>query len=652
LGTVNAESKTPATPGGLGERRDPAPLFDRMAYLAAVVDASSDAIISKSLDGTITSWNASAERIFGFTAEEMIGENIRRLIPAELQEEEDEIIAKLRAGEFIDHFETIRVTKDGRRLELSLSISPIRDDGGEVVGAAKIARDITARKLADEQLAATTAKFETVFNQSGIFAGILDPDGTLREVNTLALDFCGYDREQVLGRPFWQTPWWRGSEEVQERIRLATEQARSGEVVRETLPYWLANGSRRVVDFAVHPIRDESGAVRFLHPTGLDITERTRAEEALRAREAEEREIALALQRSLLPTRIEMPARVAYSARYEAGSEMLEVGGDWYDAFLLPDGRVAVTVGDVVGHGVAAAAAMGQLRTALAALGEYASSPGELLARLDRFLDRTSSTDFATVCYAVLDPETGRLDYASAGHPPMILVSAGGDVRRLDDAQSPPLYGDYGRSRKAAETVLEPGSTLVLYSDGLIEKRGEHIEDGLRRLERAAGALSNVPVEQVCDLLVLDLGVAAHRGDDVAVLAVRLLPSALRTFRRLMPARPEELRELRAAMRTWLTEDGTTEQTVNALLLAVGEACANAIEHAYAGRQAGDVSIEMVEGEGRVLDVTVQDFGRFRTPRSSSPDRGRGSAIMQELTTGFRRDSTPAGTTVRFRVPM
>jgi PAS domain S-box-containing protein len=395
---------------------------ERLAYLAAVVDTSSDAILSKALDGTITSWNASAQRIFGFTAEEMIGQNIRRLIPAELQSEEDEILANLRAGRFIDHFETERMTKDGRRLHVSLSISPIRNSAGEVVGAAKIARDITARKLADELLAAATAKFESVFNQSGIFAGITDPEGVLREVNDLALDQCGYAREDVLDRPFWATPWWRGSGEVQTHIRLAAEHAAAGEVFRAKLPYWTADGSERIVDFAMHPIRDELGRVRFLHPTGVDITEQTRAEEALRAREAEEREIAVGLQRALLPDRLVMPAGVSCAARYDAGSDVLEVGGDWYDAFTLADGRVALTVGDVVGHGLPAAAAMGQLRTAVAALAEYASSPGELLARLDAFLARTRTTDFATVCFGVLDPETGVLEYASAGHPPMLVA--------------------------------------------------------------------------------------------------------------------------------------------------------------------------------------------------------------------------------------
>jgi PAS domain S-box-containing protein len=193
------------------------PTNAQLSYLAAVVNTSTDAIVSKALDGTITSWNLSAERMFGYLADEVIGRNIRLLIPAELHAEEDEILTSVRAGRDIEHYETVRVTKDGRRLDVSLSISPIKDEAGTVIGAAKIARDITARRQAEEQLIATTAKFESVFNQSAIFAGIMDLDGNLREANDLSVASCGYTREEVVDRPFWLTPWWRGAAEVQAR---------------------------------------------------------------------------------------------------------------------------------------------------------------------------------------------------------------------------------------------------------------------------------------------------------------------------------------------------------------------------------------------------------------------------------------------------
>jgi PAS domain S-box-containing protein len=133
-----------ATPAEEGHRaRSDQATDEQLAYLAAVVDTSSDAIVSKALDGTITSWNMSAERMFGYRAEEILGRNIRLLIPAELQAEEDAILSRLRRGGHIDHYETVRLTKDGRRLEVSLSISPIKNQAGQVIGAAKIVRDIT-----------------------------------------------------------------------------------------------------------------------------------------------------------------------------------------------------------------------------------------------------------------------------------------------------------------------------------------------------------------------------------------------------------------------------------------------------------------------------------------------------------------------------
>ena len=128
------------------------------------------------------------------------------LIPAELQPEEDEILSRLRAGGYIEHYETVRLTKAGGGWRSRCRSRRSRIEAGAVIGAAKIVRDITARRQAEEQLVATTAKFESVFNQSGIFAGIMDLEGNLREVNDLAVDSCGYTREEVLDRPFWATP--------------------------------------------------------------------------------------------------------------------------------------------------------------------------------------------------------------------------------------------------------------------------------------------------------------------------------------------------------------------------------------------------------------------------------------------------------------
>ena len=489
-------------------------------------------------------------------------------------------------------------------------------------------------------MAAANAKFESVFNQSGIFAGILDIEGNVRDVNVLAVEACGYSRDEVLDRPFWDTLWWRGSDDVRGRIRLATQQAAAGEVFRETLPYWVSDGSERIVDFVMHPIVDEAGVVRFLHPTGIDITERVEAEEALRALEAEERQIALGLQRALLPTRLVDRPEIALAALYEAGSDVLEVGGDWYDAFELADGRIALTVGDVVGHGLAAAAAMGQVRTALAALAYHASGPGELLDRLDGFLARTRTTDFATVCYAVVEPASGLVEYASAGHPPMLVVSPAGETTWLDQVRSRLRSAETRvRARPQATAVLEPGSLLVLYSDGLVERRKEPLELGLRRLAEAARAVADLPVEEVCRTLMTKLGVDASRDDDVAVMALRLAAMPTPHFHRRFPAYGDQLGALRASMRRWLDERAIGQPLQQTLLLAVGEACANAIEHAYRNTEPGDVHVEMTQTNGRGFLVEVRDSGSFQ-PASPPGDRGRGTEIMRRLAADFSREST------------
>ena len=259
------------------------------SLLAAIVDSSDDAIVSKNLDGVITSWNKSAERIFGYTAEEAVGRHITLIIPENRREEEVNILNRLRRGERVHHFQTRRVAKDGTLLDVSLTISPIKDGAGRVIGASKVARDITGLKLAQErerqsaaEAVAANAKFRAVFEQTTVFAGIMTKEGILIEANRISLEACGYHAEQELGRRFWETSWWRNSLESREKIRAATPAAAQGTPYREMLQYSWADGSGRLVDFALYPILDDHGQVIFLHPTGVDITELKRTEENYR----------------------------------------------------------------------------------------------------------------------------------------------------------------------------------------------------------------------------------------------------------------------------------------------------------------------------------------------------------------------------------
>jgi PAS domain S-box-containing protein len=253
--------------------------------LASIVESSDDAIIGKSLDGVIRTWNAGAERLFGHTASEAIGRHISLIIPPERIAEEDQIIASLRAGRRIEHFETERLRSNGRRILVSLTISPIRDDAGDVVGASKIARDVTRQREIEQrehqllaEAAAANAKFQAFFDQAAFFAGIMDVNGILLEANRLSLEAPGFTASEFTGKPFWEGPWWAPSPVLREQIEAATRQAAAGQTFVGELPYFVGDGSQRMVDLTIQPIRDDTGRVIFLAPLGIDITERKRAE--------------------------------------------------------------------------------------------------------------------------------------------------------------------------------------------------------------------------------------------------------------------------------------------------------------------------------------------------------------------------------------
>ena len=175
------------------------------------------------------------------------------------------------------------------------------------------------------------------------------------------------------------------------------------------------------------------------------------------------------------------------------------------------------------------------------------------------------------------------LRYASAGHPPMLLVSPEGKTTWLEGGRSQPLYGEPGIERPEASVVLEAGSLLLLYSDGLVERRGERIASGLRRLEQLAKDLHELPVDDICERVLAEARAGSDQIDDVVLVGLRRLPVRANAFHRAFPARPEELRNARAAMRSWLAEQQVDAAEQHDLLLTVGEACSNAVEHAYHG---------------------------------------------------------------------
>jgi PAS domain S-box-containing protein len=267
--------------------------------LANLLTLSYEPMLAWKLDGVIEFWNAGAERLYGFASGEAVGAISHALLHTKFPTEFAEVRSRLR-NEGHWSGELGHTCKDGCEVIVDSRMQLLVDDTVlEVNRDVTLLKAVVARQtMLVRDLSAAAAKFEALFNQSGIFAGIMDLQGYVREVNILALDWCGYTREQVVDRLFWETPWWRGSEETKARIRFATDRAAAGLAFREELRYWVADGSERVVDFAMHPICDQSGTVMFLHPTGIDITERKAIEAALRQSENQLRWLASIVESS------------------------------------------------------------------------------------------------------------------------------------------------------------------------------------------------------------------------------------------------------------------------------------------------------------------------------------------------------------------
>jgi GAF domain-containing protein/anti-sigma regulatory factor (Ser/Thr protein kinase) len=352
----------------------------------------------------------------------------------------------------------------------------------------------------------------------------------------------------------------------------------------------------------------------------------------------EQRRLAEALQRRLLPVSLTSLHGVELASRYlPASGESL--GGDWYDAFPVDAGRIAVVVGDVVGHGLGAAAVMAQLRTAVRAYAAEGYAPAAVVEQVNRLMWALGPAAMTTLAYAVIDPERETIELVNAGHPPPLVIDPGGAGAYLPLQGSVPLGAAATARYRGAEHRFESGSAIVLYTDGLVESRDRAIDDGLEHL-RALAASPPGNVERLCTRIVDGL-VTEERGDDVAIIAARLPPLPVRLSGR-WPAERSALADVRHLLRRWLRARGASDDEVYFITVACQEACANAVEHAYRpGRAAFEV--EAADHDGRVR-VVVRDNGRWRPPRGS--DRGRGLQLMEGMMERVAVRHTDDGTLV------
>jgi PAS domain S-box-containing protein len=378
--------------------------------------------------------------------------------------------------------------------------------------------DITERHAAHEALQESEARFRNMADHAPVMIWVTDADGECTYLNERWYEFTGRSEQESLGRG------WMDATHPDDRGPMSLAFA---EATRRRVAFSLDYRFRRrdgtyrwAIDTAAPRLGDDG---RFLGFVGsvIDITERKDAERAVAEQRDREHEITARLQQSMLPAAPVDDERIEIATAYLASADMVEVGGDWYETFHAPDGRVVVVVGDVVGHTAEAAAAMGQLRAGLLALVPYVNGPAELLCELDRFAQRHGITDYATAVCIYLDLDDGKIEYCLAGHPPALVCPSDGPIRWLDDARSVPLGVHPVGQRPAAMASLEPGAVLIAYSDGLIERRGTSIDAGLQRLADVVERHRGDDVDVFCSHILDTLTGPGDRRDDTVLVVLR-----------------------------------------------------------------------------------------------------------------------------------
>jgi serine phosphatase RsbU (regulator of sigma subunit)/anti-sigma regulatory factor (Ser/Thr protein kinase) len=362
------------------------------------------------------------------------------------------------------------------------------------------------------------------------------------------------------------------------------------------------------------------------------------------------RRTAISLQKAMLPTSLVAPAGLEVAHRYLPGSDVAVVGGDWFDVIGLAGGRVALVVGDVMGHGTQAATVMGQLRTAVRTLAAVDLPPAEVLAHLDDLMPNIDGTLFATCLYAVYDPATQQCSISRAGHVPPLVVRPDGTAEVLHQV-GPGLPLGLGGDVGTFDTLdidVPDGSLFVLCTDGLLENKARDIDSGLRLLRANLSADPSRPLQEICDQVVKELDLTKDR-DDIALLISRLhaLPRD-RSAAWWIPGEPRQVSRCRRLVRETLTEWQLTELRDTVELL-VSELVTNAIQHA-----GGDIRLRLQRDEDGLLCEVCDNT---RTPPelqelSATAERGRGILLVKELSRrwGYRR--TASGKVVWFTLKL
>jgi serine phosphatase RsbU (regulator of sigma subunit)/anti-sigma regulatory factor (Ser/Thr protein kinase)/anti-anti-sigma regulatory factor len=392
-------------------------------------------------------------------------------------------------------------------------------------------------------------------------------------------------------------------------------------------------------------------------PRGREDDPRRRSDQSATDRELRRaQELLVALQRALLPSSVPLLPRADVAASYLVAGDGQVAGGDWFEALTVPDGRLALIVGDVVGHDITSSAVMSQLRAVLAARLLEGAGLTASFAALEAFASRVSGAFAATVCAALFDPETGALEYATRGHPAPLIARAG-ETQLLPTTGDGPLGS---RARGAVATAqVGPDELVVLYTDGLVERPGTRLDARMAELRQAvqdalAGSVSSDAMSVSCALRVCLHVPAAMTSenllDDVTVLVAqrRQPPHALHLD---LEAHPSSLAQVRAALDGWAIQVGLAKQDRAALILGASELAANAVEHAYRDQEPGTFELDATLRDDAIVAVTITDHGTWKEPDAHLAERGRGFAMTAAAGLRLVIETDRTGTRVSLEAP-
>lgn len=541
-----------------------------------ILDGLFDAVLAVDLHGIITFANAACQDLFGYILPELVGRPVEVLVPAAVRRHHHHLRHDyLKAPEpraMAEGRQLSAVRSDGTTIPVQVALNPLLTVQGHLTIV--VVRDLSAhegRRQAErtaqqlgQALRLSEQAFRLAFDEAHVGMMIINARpqqaGEILQVNPALCRLVGRSRDELVGQPTQlYIPVVDPDQDVEAARRTRADHTVVAPQVERRIVH--ADGHEIWVQVTASVVCDEDGEPDYFFVSQiLDITQQRRDALEARRRIERDRRIATVLQQGLLPQVPAQIGQVRVATRYQPAGTGEAVGGDWHDVFALPDGRVSLTVGDVAGHGIESAVAMFRLRHALRVLATSGASPAAVLTRLNNMThdmthdgDQGSEVEMATIMHAVLDPRTGRLTYCNAGHPPLIALSGTHGPRfdrddphpasdgqaplwwppapgtawpqlLLQDLSGPPLGAVPGLRYAQHEVVLPQGTTLIGFTDGLIERRRLPLDDGLNTL--LCNLRSHLPAtlhdpDRLAQA-VLDSAPAGTRSDDTAVLIIAL----------------------------------------------------------------------------------------------------------------------------------